>query len=67
MSKPTEYEVIDTMTRLGGSFVQQLARLYSCADEHNQKRIREAFRHEWSTYEDLALMRQGKNSNAAWE
>jgi hypothetical protein len=48
------------MTLYGGSFVEQLAKLYNCADNSNQLRIRAAFPELWSQYEELAAMQKKK-------
>jgi hypothetical protein len=60
MSKPTEWETVNAMTLYGGSFVEQLAKLYNCADNSNQLRIRAAFPELWSQYEELASMQKKK-------
>jgi hypothetical protein len=43
-------EVIEAMQRFGGSFTQQLARLYQVADAVNRARLRDAFPDYWTSY-----------------
>lgn len=45
---------LDAMHQYGGSFVQQLATLYRCADPQNQERLRDAFADYFRHYDDLA-------------
>ena len=45
-----DYAVIEAMLRFGGSFTQQLARLYQAADAVNRARLRDAFPDYWVSY-----------------
>ena len=67
MSKPTEYEVTNAMKLYGGSFIEQLTRLYDCADNTNRQRIREAFSDYWTEYEELAEMMKKKSAHVPAE
>jgi len=44
---------LDAMQRYGGSFVQQLARLYLVADPDNREKLQQTF---WATFVKYAQM-----------
>lgn len=48
-----DYDVLETMSRYGGGFVQALARCYRAADMDNRKRLREAFAAEFDRYKQM--------------
>jgi hypothetical protein len=50
----TEYDVLETMEHLGGSFVVQLARLYRLGDMENQAKLRSTFSNYFTQYRQLA-------------
>lgn len=54
MSQPTDAEILQTMERYGGSFVQQLAKLAHTADLVNFLRIKAAFNKEFAEYAEYA-------------
>lgn len=60
MSDFIEYEVTEAMIRFGGSFVQQLGRLFRSADEQNTARLMAAFPEYWAEYRDLAVRMRAK-------
>lgn len=47
------WEIIETMERYGGGFVQQLALLYRHADPENQRKLEEAFRNYFTKYDEM--------------
>ena len=51
--EPTDYQVIETMLRLGGGFVKRLAACFVAADPDNKERLKKAFRVEWQHYVNL--------------
>jgi len=52
-------EVIESMERYGGHFIQALANAARKADLDNLRKIKEAFLQEWQKYSDLAEGRRG--------
>ena len=58
MDKPTDFEITQTMTFLGGSFAAALADAYGKADSEHQRRIKAAFPELWEHYTELAQMRK---------
>lgn len=51
-----EWEILEAMTSLGGSFVKQLATLYRLADNDNQKRLVAAFHDYFIQYDEMAAL-----------
>jgi hypothetical protein len=47
-------DVLETMDRFGGSFVQALAVCYRRADDGNRRILRDAFAAYWTRYAELA-------------
>jgi hypothetical protein len=54
----TDYDISNAMIAYGGSFVQQLGKLFRLADDDNQARIKAAWPEYWKNYEELARRRQ---------
>lgn len=50
----TEEQLLEAMSQYGGSFVQQLARLYRVADESNRRTIWRAFGDVFAEYAGIA-------------
>lgn len=48
------YTVSENMQRYGGSFVKALGVALSCADVHNQIKIKNAFPEYWDQYLNFA-------------
>jgi len=57
-NKPTKEEVLMAMRVYGGSFVQQLARTFQCADRNNQERLRIAFPDLFDKYRPIAVLKK---------
>jgi hypothetical protein len=53
----TDADIADTMMQCGGSFVQQLGRLYQMADAVNREKLRAAFADYWEKYRQLAVLK----------
>ena len=51
---------IDAMHRYGGMFIQQLARLYECADPVNRVRLERTFQDYFDEYTTLARDRRDR-------
>lgn len=51
----TDSEILTAMKNYGGSFIQQLAKLYECADSENRGKIQNTWHKEWSMYMDFAI------------
>jgi len=45
-----EFEVVEKMSKYGGSFVKALAECFHHADQLNKKILKEAFSHYWEEY-----------------
>jgi len=45
--------ILETMERYGGSFVQQLARLFRLGDERNRQRLAETFSDYFQQYDKM--------------
>ena len=54
----TDYQIVQTMRILGGSFARTLADLFDRADDDNQRRIKATWPELWAEYTELAKMRQ---------
>lgn len=50
----SDYIIIETMRRYGGSFVSQLAEAALCADEANLQKIKATWPEYWTKYNDIA-------------
>lgn len=50
-----EIDILAAMKNYGGSFVQQLAKLYEYADSENRGKIQNTWHEEWSMYMDFAM------------
>jgi hypothetical protein len=59
---PTDYQIVEAMIALGGSFVQHLGRAWRCADAHNRERLRNTFADYWETYKELATLQPHRTS-----
>jgi hypothetical protein len=53
------------MESMGGSFVQQLAKLYRHADEPNRQRLETAFQDYFDRYAELAALAEGRRRERA--
>ena len=51
---PSDYQIVDAMSNYGGSFVRALGYAFRCADEINQRRLKQAFPEYWDQYRKLA-------------
>ena len=49
-----EFEVVETMTKYGGSFVKALAECYHRADNNNFIKLKIAFPEYWKQYEEMS-------------
>lgn len=56
MAEITEYEILKTMERYGGGFIQQLVVLYHHADQVNQAKLRAAFANYFEEYREMAML-----------
>lgn len=48
-----EFEIIETMRKYGGGFVQALAECFMRADHINFAKLRLAFDNYWTQYKDM--------------
>jgi len=53
----TDFDVIETMIHLGGSFVRALGHAWRAADTDNRARLRAAFPEYWDRYKELAALK----------
>lgn len=60
--KNPEFNILETMTIYGGSFVKQLAMLYRLADATNQIKLEETFRNYFMQYDDMASIKTNKET-----
>ncbi len=51
------YDVLEMMSTHGGSFVQQLAKIYQMADRQNQLILHQAFSHVFKEYAEMAILK----------
>ena len=56
-----EFEVVNLMSRFGGSFVKCLAECFYHADPCNFKKLKDAFPRYWSEYE--AMLKAERRDN----
>lgn len=49
-----EFEVVEAMSKYGGSFVQCLAEAFHHADVGNLRKLKKAFPEYWKRYEEMA-------------
>lgn len=52
--RTTEYQILEAMERLGGSFVKQLAILYRHGDVANRQKLAQMFNAYFQEYDELA-------------
>lgn len=57
MNEMSDYEIIDAMVTLGGSFVKALGRCFQTADAINFQKLKDAFPEYWKQYDELAAAR----------
>ena len=60
----SEYEILEAMTRYGGSFVQQLAVLYRLADMNNKAKLATTFREYFVKYDEMAAQTARRTDGA---
>lgn len=63
---PTDWDVVRTMERFGGSFVRALAQCCHRADPQNLAKIKACWPEQWAKYSDMAaiVQRQDAERNA---
>lgn len=54
------YDTLETMERMGGSFIKQLAILYRHADDVNREALSVAFYHYFREYDELTTLRKAR-------
>jgi hypothetical protein len=52
--KTSDWDILEAMTKYGGSFVKQLAILYRLADPNNKKKLENTFGDFFRKYDDIA-------------
>jgi hypothetical protein len=52
----TDAEIVAAMERYGGSFCEQLAKLYARADEENRRRIKATWPEFWRRFGNLLAL-----------
>lgn len=58
-----EWDILETMNKYGGSFIQQLARCYAAADLNNQVKLQTAFKDEFLKYDKMTTqVKQNANT-----
>lgn len=60
----TDDQILDAMTRYGGSFVRTLADLYRRGDPENQAKLRATFADYWDDYTDTARLHEIREGRA---
>lgn len=50
------HATLDAMSRYGGNFAKALATCYRAADDHNQRRLRDAFEDYFDEYREIARL-----------
>jgi hypothetical protein len=58
MRTDLDVNILDTMRRYGGSFVQRLAEAGFAADDENLQKLKTAFPHYWAQYEEMFRLLQ---------
>jgi len=48
----TDFQITETMRKMGGGFVSRLGQLFRHADDANRAILKEAFRNYWDVYAD---------------
>lgn len=48
-----EFEIVETMEKYGGSFVQALSMCFKKADSNNFQKLKRAFPDYWNEYEEM--------------
>lgn len=56
-----EFEVVERMSKYGGSFVKALADCFHHADRMNKRILKEAFAHYWKEYENFEQSKWDSN------
>lgn len=62
---PTDWDVVRTMERFGGSFAVALAGACHRADPENLARIKAAFPELWTKYADMSVMAAKRDERIA--
>jgi hypothetical protein len=57
-----DHQITDAMLQYGGSFVQQLWRLFRLADDDNRVRLRAAFAEYWTEYAGIARLHTARQA-----
>ena len=57
----TDSEIVAAMKSYGGSFIQQLAKLYEYADGDNRRKIITTWAKEWDKYKGFAETDKANN------
>lgn len=61
---PTDWEIVRTMERFGGSFVRTLGQLCHLADPDNLQRIKAAWPEYWLEYAEMAEQVKQRDATA---
>lgn len=56
----SNYEIIDTMQKYGGSFARAMSEAFRRADLENFRRLKEAFPELWDQYTQMAIAKKTK-------
>lgn len=59
---PTDLEVVNVMSKHGGSFVQALARAAMLADPINHAKLKAAFLEYWDEYAELHRLLKARDA-----
>ena len=51
----TDFQITETMMKLGGGFVSHLGRLWRLGDEVNQAKLKDTFLEYWAKYAELTV------------
>ena len=57
MPELTDHEIVETMMRFGGRFMQRLGAAALYADPQNLAKLKAAFAVEWEDYRKLTVLR----------
>lgn len=58
-----DFEVIEAMTRYGGSFIKHIGEAASCADMRNMAKIKAMWTEEWNQYASFVKKEARKNES----
>jgi hypothetical protein len=65
MAEPSDEQIVDTMAKMGGSFVKALADCWRRGDGHNKAKLKAAFPEYWRDYRAKTVHERGVGSEGS--